>query len=143
MNGRRRLGRYAPRGLSGKNPGKSTMTLAPAPGERTGTEPGERVLGSDREIAWSDGGGSGGRALLQRLQREPDGGVDLGIAARGPVVRRDCHLDVRIHAVVLHRPADVGEPQGGRRLCHQGPVDQLVEVTADHAAPGPGADYGR
>src|SRR5512135_936321 len=58
------------------------MTFAPAPGERTGSEPGERMLRSDREIAWSDGGRSGGQALLQRLQRQPDGGVDLGVAAR-------------------------------------------------------------
>ena len=55
------------------------------------------------EATWSGGGRSGGRALLQRLQRQPDGGVKLGIAPRGPVVRRDCHLDVRIHAVVLQR----------------------------------------
>ncbi len=47
-------------------------------------------------------GGCGGRALLQRLQRQPDGGVELGIAARCPVVRCDCHLDIRVRAVVVH-----------------------------------------
>jgi hypothetical protein len=42
----------------------------------------------------------------------PDGGVELRIAAHCPVIRRDCHLDVRIRAVVLYRPGDVGKPQG-------------------------------
>jgi hypothetical protein len=81
------------------------------------------LAGSDREVAWSDGGRSGGRALIQRLQRQPDGGVELRIAARGPVVRRDCHLDVRIHAVVLQHPADAGKPIGVLRLRHHGPID--------------------
>src|SRR6266704_956907 len=74
----------------------------------------------------------------------PNGGVELRIAARCPIVRRDGHLDVRIHAVVLHRPADAGKPPGVLRLRHQGPIDQLVlEVNAEHAAPGTGADHGR
>jgi hypothetical protein len=92
--------------LGGSNP-PSSATLArhhvPVSGTRSW------------QLLMSDGGRSGGRALLQRLQRQPDGGVELGIAARGPVVRRDFHLDVRIHAVVIHRPADVGKPEGGRR----------------------------
>src|SRR6266566_9748705 len=84
------------------------------------------------EIVWSEGGRCGGRALLQRLQREPDGGVELGIAARGPVVRRDCHLDVRIHAMVLRRPAAVGSqpPRPGatavRRLAQRGEPDIVL-----------------
>jgi hypothetical protein len=76
-------------GCRARIPGRSTMTLGPAPGGKTGSEPGERVLRSDRETAWSADGRCGGRALLQRLQRQPDGGVELGIAARCPVVRRD------------------------------------------------------
>jgi hypothetical protein len=50
-------------------------------------------------------------------------------------VRRDCHLDIRIHAVVLHRPADAGEPPGVLRLRRYGPIDQLVlEVNARNRA---------
>ena len=93
------------------------------------------MLGSDREIVWSDGGRSGGHALLQRLQRQPDGGVELGIAARGPVVRRDGHLDIRIHAVVLHRPADAGEPPGVLRRS----VEVEVEGLGDYAVSADGA----
>lgn len=48
--------------------------------------------------------------LFQHLQCQPDGGVELGVAARGSVVRRDCHLDVRVRAVIIHPLADVGKP---------------------------------
>jgi hypothetical protein len=126
------------------DPGKKHDDVDPAPGARTGNEPGEHVLRSDREITWSDGGRSSGRALLQRLQRQPDGGVELGIAPRCPVVRRDCHLDVRIHAVVLQRPADASKPIGVLRLRRYGngtirsasPIDKAMACQTT-SAPGP------
>jgi hypothetical protein len=36
-------------------------------------------------------GSDGGDTLLQSLQRDPYGGVELGVAAGGPVVRRPVH----------------------------------------------------
>jgi hypothetical protein len=59
-------------GCQARIPGRSTMASGSALGERTGSDPGKRVLRGDRETAWSDGGRGGGRALLQRLQHSND-----------------------------------------------------------------------
>jgi len=43
-----------------------------------------------------------GRRLLELLEGEADGAVELGVAAGGVVLGGDVHLDVGVGAVVFH-----------------------------------------
>src|SRR5699024_9174664 len=82
-----------------------------------------------------------GGLLLQQRERLGDPAGQLRVLARDPGVRRQRHLDVRLHSVVLDRPVLALEPAGVLRLGDAGAVDQVVAaVDADHAAPGAGAD---
>ena len=57
------------------------------------------------------------------------------------ILRRIVDVDIGIGAVVLHRPADVREPERELGLSHRGAVDQrMARIDADHAAPGALAD---
>src|ERR1700728_1244600 len=83
------------------------------------------------------------RGLLKQGERPVDGHLKLRGVGGGPVVRGDQHLGVRVDAVVLHRPAELGEPGRVARDRDPGAVDEAVArpVDADHAAPGAGADH--
>ena len=75
---------------------------------------------------------------LQLRQHQLQRRVELRVRTRGPRLRREGHLHVRVHAVVLHRPPPVHDPGGVARLGHGGAVDQ-VEPPVDAHHPTPAA----
>src|SRR5699024_10978738 len=110
--------------------GRWSLVAGGAASALGGAEARRRQRGRDR-----------GGLLLQQRERLGDPAGQLRVLARDPGVRRQRHLDVRLHAVVLDLPVLALEPAGVLRLGDAGAVDEVVAaVDADHAAPGAGAD---
>src|SRR5580704_15341529 len=128
-------GTTTPESSSVPSMSQTSCTTCSLPGTRRQRRPSPRRAGG--RIRRPDG-----RPVLQCLQSEPDGGLQLSVTARGPVIRRGNDLDIGVDAVVLDSPAVRAEPEGQPRHGHRGAVDQLVRlVIADDAAPGPRADH--
>ena len=86
------------------------LSLRPAPAlTGAGAGPGD---GGEGRVAGS-GGPAAGRSA-SALQRQVDRPLQLRVAARRLVLRRDHHLDVRVDTVVLDVPAGVVEPDAYR-----------------------------
>ncbi len=81
--------------------------------------------------------------LLERLDHQLDGALELRVPAGGVVLWVKQDFFIRVGAAIFHRPSDVFEPKGELRLSGDAAIDQrLVYVYADNATPGPHADDG-